>query len=96
MIPRETLASDRAAEESCLQPGDCLMSLDARTGLRGIGGGCQHKRERETPTTRLLEERNTEGIGPAGVGWGEGGSGAEGGRGRRDMKREREREKKEQ
>jgi len=36
--------------------------------LRGIGGRCQHKMERETPTTRLLEESNTEGIGPVGKG----------------------------
>lgn len=36
--------------------------------MRGIGGRCQHKMERETPTTRLLEESNTEGIGPVGKG----------------------------
>lgn len=56
------------------------MSLDAGTGLRGIGVGRQHKRERETPTTRLLEERNTEGIGPVGKGSGAGG----GARGQRE------------
>lgn len=36
-------------------------------GLRGIGGGRQHKRQKRNPhLTRLLEERNTKGIGTFG------------------------------
>ena len=43
-----------------------------------LGGRCQHKRERETPITRLLEGSNTEGVGPVGKG-GHGGREGEGG-----------------